>query len=195
MATIDVRVPHTAEHREIVAMLPEHFEIGRERVIASTLLREEMFRQQAEIVADAEEPAGLPARRGVRRGALHHAGNHRRHRIEQRQGKQDSRATKELAPRKSAPSGEVGCGHRLLSFVAHLWTAGNSDLFGKSRLSGRHVNLMAASPRILLIEDDANLAANLCLVLEDEGFAVLHASRGDEGLCRAGNATFAAVLT
>ena len=54
---------------------------------------------------------------------------------------------------------------------------------------------MPGNPRILLIEDDANLAANLREVLEDEGFAVAHSSRGDDGLRRADAATFDAVLT
>ena len=54
---------------------------------------------------------------------------------------------------------------------------------------------MARSAQILLIEDDATLAANLRQVLEDEGFAVTHATRGDDGLRRARAASFDAVLT
>ena len=54
---------------------------------------------------------------------------------------------------------------------------------------------MSGSARILLIEDDANLAANLRQVLEDEGFSVTHASRGDEGLRRAGTGPCDVVLT
>lgn len=54
---------------------------------------------------------------------------------------------------------------------------------------------MSASPHILLIEDDTRLAANLRPVLEDDGFTVTHEARGDEGLRRAGQAGFSAVLT
>jgi nitrogen regulation protein NR(I) len=54
---------------------------------------------------------------------------------------------------------------------------------------------VSGSTRILLIEDDANLAANLRQVLEDEGFSVTHASRGDDGLRRANTGGFDAVLT
>jgi nitrogen regulation protein NR(I) len=54
---------------------------------------------------------------------------------------------------------------------------------------------MAADPKILLIEDDDRLAANLRQVLEDEGFKVTHAARGDDGLQRAGHTVFEVVLT
>jgi nitrogen regulation protein NR(I) len=54
---------------------------------------------------------------------------------------------------------------------------------------------MTSNPKILLIEDDARLAANLRQVLEDKGFTVTHAARGDDGLQRAGNAAFDVVLT
>jgi nitrogen regulation protein NR(I) len=54
---------------------------------------------------------------------------------------------------------------------------------------------VSGNARILLIEDDANLAANLRQVLEDEGFSVTTASRGDEGLRRAGTGPCDVVLT
>jgi nitrogen regulation protein NR(I) len=54
---------------------------------------------------------------------------------------------------------------------------------------------MASNPNILLIEDDTLLAANLRAVLEDEGFAVTHAARGDEGLRQAAGNAFEVVLT
>ena len=47
----------------------------------------------------------------------------------------------------------------------------------------------------MVIEDDANLAAGLRQVLEDEGFGVILVSRGDEGLRRASADGFDAVLT
>ncbi len=50
-------------------------------------------------------------------------------------------------------------------------------------------------PRILLIEDDASLAANLCDVLNDDGFKVTVCARGDEGLRRASNEETDVVLT
>ena len=54
---------------------------------------------------------------------------------------------------------------------------------------------MSSSPRILLIEDDSQLATNLGQVLEDGGFTVTHSARGDDGLNRASDMTFDAVLT
>ncbi|MCS6910181.1 MAG: sigma 54-interacting transcriptional regulator [Anaerolineales bacterium] len=54
---------------------------------------------------------------------------------------------------------------------------------------------MAVNPKILLIEDDTRLAANLRQVLEDEGFAVRHCTRGDEGLRLAAVEAFEVVLT
>jgi nitrogen regulation protein NR(I) len=48
---------------------------------------------------------------------------------------------------------------------------------------------------ILLIEDDASLAANLCEVLKEDGFKVTVCSRGDEGLRRANNDECEVVLT
>ncbi len=54
---------------------------------------------------------------------------------------------------------------------------------------------MSSSSRILLIEDDTQLATNLRQVLENDGFAVTHSARGDDGLRRAGDAAFDAVLT
>ena len=54
---------------------------------------------------------------------------------------------------------------------------------------------MSFTPRILLIEDNAGLAANLRDVLVDEGFKVTLCTRGDEGLRRAGQEEFDVVLT
>ena len=49
--------------------------------------------------------------------------------------------------------------------------------------------------RILLIEDDASLAANLCDVLKEDGFTVSVCNRGDEGLRRASADESDVVLT
>src|SRR5258705_307339 len=54
---------------------------------------------------------------------------------------------------------------------------------------------MPEPAQILLVEDDANLAANLSQVLEDEGVVVTHAARGDEGLTLATQRPFDVVLT
>src|SRR5436190_22754061 len=54
---------------------------------------------------------------------------------------------------------------------------------------------MPLAQRILLIEDDAGLAANLRDVLAEEGFTVTVSARGDEGLRRAGEEAFDVVLT
>lgn len=54
---------------------------------------------------------------------------------------------------------------------------------------------MNITSRILLIEDDTGLAANLRAVLEDEGFKVTLCHRGDEGLRQATNDDCDVVLT
>ena len=54
---------------------------------------------------------------------------------------------------------------------------------------------MTDHPRILLIEDDPSLAANLSDVLQEDGFTVSRCDRGDAGLARAVNAECDVVLT
>jgi nitrogen regulation protein NR(I) len=54
---------------------------------------------------------------------------------------------------------------------------------------------MPSAAHILLIEDDASLAANLCEVLKEDGFKVTVCNRGDEGLRRAGTDECDVVLT
>lgn len=54
---------------------------------------------------------------------------------------------------------------------------------------------MQSAPRILLIEDDTSLAANLCDVLKEEGFTARVCNRGDEGLNCAIGEEFDVVLT
>src|SRR5439155_3755369 len=63
MPAVHVRMPHAAEDGEIIAMLLEHFEVRRQRIIAPALLRKELFRQKTEIVADAKHPTRFSARR------------------------------------------------------------------------------------------------------------------------------------
>lgn len=55
--------------------------------------------------------------------------------------------------------------------------------------------LSPKAAHILLIEDDANLAVNLCDVLKEDGFKVTVCSRGDDGLRRASNDECDVVLT
>jgi nitrogen regulation protein NR(I) len=54
---------------------------------------------------------------------------------------------------------------------------------------------MSSAASILLIEDDASLAANLCDVLKEDGFRVTVCNRGDEGLRRASDDECDVVLT
>jgi len=54
---------------------------------------------------------------------------------------------------------------------------------------------MPSAAHILLIEDDASLASNLCDVLKEDGFKVTVCNRGDEGLRRANNHDCDVVLT
>jgi nitrogen regulation protein NR(I) len=54
---------------------------------------------------------------------------------------------------------------------------------------------MPSAAHILLIEDDASLAANLSDVLKEDGFKVTVCNRGDEGLRRASNDECDVVLT
>ena len=51
---------------EILTMRLEHFEVRRERIIASACFWEEMLREQSEIIADAEHPAWFAAGSGIR---------------------------------------------------------------------------------------------------------------------------------
>jgi nitrogen regulation protein NR(I) len=54
---------------------------------------------------------------------------------------------------------------------------------------------MPKAAHILLIEDDAGLATNLCDVLTEDGFEVAVCNRGDEGLRRANKDEYDVVLT
>jgi DNA-binding NtrC family response regulator len=54
---------------------------------------------------------------------------------------------------------------------------------------------MPKAAHILLIDDDASLATNLCDVLKEDGFRVTVSNRGDEGLRRANKDECDVVLT
>src|SRR5687768_5526940 len=63
MAAINIRVGDAAENREVAAMLVQQFEVGRQWILAAPGFREEMFRQQSEVIANAEHAARLAAGR------------------------------------------------------------------------------------------------------------------------------------
>ena len=133
MPAIDFRMRHAAEHRKAIPMFLQRFEVRRQRIAASAFLGEEMFRQQAEVIADAEHPARLSARRHASR-RLRHGREYRRHRVQQRQGEEDARATKKLAARERRPGRDERGVHRLFSFVAPIWMADKSHLLRKRSL-------------------------------------------------------------
>jgi DNA-binding response OmpR family regulator len=54
---------------------------------------------------------------------------------------------------------------------------------------------MAEQPSILLIEDEANLRHNLTVLLEDEGYRVVNAEDGAEGIRKLQEASFDLVIT
>jgi len=66
MPAIHIRMRDTAEHSEVVPMFRKRFQVGRQRVVAATILRKELIRQQSEVVADAKHSAGFSARRRSR---------------------------------------------------------------------------------------------------------------------------------
>jgi hypothetical protein len=82
MPAIHIRVRDAAEDREIVSMFLELLQVRGEGVIASALFGKKLVRQQAEIVADREHPARLPARSGCG-GILRDGGKGRVHGIQQ----------------------------------------------------------------------------------------------------------------
>lgn len=79
VAAIDVGMRDTAEDGEVLAVFLEVLQIGRGGVVAAGFFREEEVCQQAEIIADAEEAAGLF---GIG-GWLRVGGTETRHRFQQ----------------------------------------------------------------------------------------------------------------
>ena len=105
VAAVHVRVRHAAEDGEVVAVLLEELQVRRGRVVAAGVLGEELVRQQAEVVADAEQP---PRRRAVGRPR-----ERRPHRLQQRQRQRHARAAEEPPPGERPPRrGERGRGRR-----------------------------------------------------------------------------------
>src|SRR2546423_587267 len=67
MAAVHVRMRHAAENGKIIPMLFKNFEIGRESIIPSGLLRKKLIGQQTKIVTDGKHPARRSAGCGARR--------------------------------------------------------------------------------------------------------------------------------
>ena len=63
VAAVHGRVRHAAEDGEVGAVVLQQFQVRRGGVVAAGVLREERLRQQAEVVADAEQPPRRRARR------------------------------------------------------------------------------------------------------------------------------------
>jgi hypothetical protein len=101
MAAVDVGMRDAAEDGEIVAMFFEKLEVGREFVIGAGGLREEMMRENAEVIADAEEAAWLAAGGcgGVELGG-DGAGEGWAHGVQERERKGDAGAAEEGATRE-----------------------------------------------------------------------------------------------
>ena len=104
---IDVRMRDAAEDGEVVAVLLEHFEIGRERVVAArSAFGKELVRQQAEVVADAEHPARLAP--GVTAAIRSARGERGRIASSNGSDEGDAGAAQETAARKRAAGGNEG---------------------------------------------------------------------------------------
>src|SRR5262249_50144395 len=72
MPAVHIRMRHAAENGEVIAVLGEHFEIRRERVIGAGRGGEKFLRQQAEVVANTEHPTRHSGLTGsARKGGAH----------------------------------------------------------------------------------------------------------------------------
>ena len=107
MAATDVRERNTRENGEIVAMILQHFEIGRRLVIAPRPSRHELTWHHAEIRDDAKHPARGGVQSQRRRGLLR-PGERRKHRVEKRQRERHPRPAKKVAARQRSPGGNIG---------------------------------------------------------------------------------------
>ena len=124
-----------AEHGEIVAVLREVAEVGRERVAAAGLGGKKLVGQEAEIVADSEHAARRFRGRGGR-GAR----EGRQHRVEQGQGKHNAGAAEKLTAGERPTRGDErtgvggrGCFHSREEGAATCFGRGD---FGRSRARG-----------------------------------------------------------
>src|SRR3954465_12843210 len=87
-------------------MVFEELEVWREGVILACLLWEELAVQQAQVVADAQEPAWRPAWGGIRGESLAREwGNHA---VEKRQRQRNARHAEETPARKGPAAGREG---------------------------------------------------------------------------------------
>ena len=90
VAAIDIRMGDAREDAEVVAMRLQELEIRRRLVVLTLARREEVVRDEAEVVADAQHAPGLGGGRGGRREG-------RGHGVEHRQGQQHAGAGQEAA--------------------------------------------------------------------------------------------------
>ena len=90
VTAVDVRMGDAGEDAEVVAMRLEQFEIRRRLIVLPLARREEVVRDEAEVIADAQHATGLGARRRGRREG-------RGHGVEHRQGQQHAGAGQEAA--------------------------------------------------------------------------------------------------
>jgi hypothetical protein len=95
MTPVHVRMPDAAEDSEILAMLPEAFEVRREGILAPGVLRKELIGQQSKVVTDPQETPWFAA--GRLAGRACDAGKRRSHYVQKRQGKQHARAAEKGA--------------------------------------------------------------------------------------------------
>ena len=84
MAAVHIRMGDAAEHREILAVVLQVLEIGRQRVVEAGVRREEEIGPQAEVVADAKQAARLGTR-GERRRCGRGPCEGRKHSVQERQ--------------------------------------------------------------------------------------------------------------
>jgi hypothetical protein len=104
VAAIHVGMRHAAHDREVIAMVFEKLEVWREGVILACLPWEELAVQQAQVVADAQEPAWRPAWGGI--GGEGFAAEWRDHALKERQRQCNSRHAEETPARNGPAAGD-----------------------------------------------------------------------------------------
>ena len=95
VTAVHVGIRHTAEYREVLPVLLQQLQIRRRLVVLVLPFREEIARQQAQIIIDREHPPRLRVRRQRRRG-LRPACERRQHRVQKRQRQGYSRPAQKM---------------------------------------------------------------------------------------------------
>jgi len=85
MAAIDIWVGDATENGEIVAMILQSFEVGRQRVTSTAFLWKELFWQEPKIITDAKHATRFPAGSLIGRDAIYERRERWRHRLKHRQ--------------------------------------------------------------------------------------------------------------